>query len=113
MNLEHHYILSDDGQKPLACHDLYTWGEWFENNMEKRIVARSRVGQWAISTVFLALDHSFGGDHPLIWETMVFKLKGGDIESWMDRCGGNREQALAMHQSMVERMEALHMLEET
>jgi hypothetical protein len=26
---------------------------------------------WEISTVFLGIDHSFGGDEPLLWETMI------------------------------------------
>ena len=101
------YILSDDGETPIKCDDILTWGRWFEN-FENRIVKQESIGDKWVSTVFLGLDHRFGNGLPLVWETMVFHDKKG-VE--MDRCGGNRDQALAMHEAMVARMEALEALE--
>lgn len=70
-------------------------------------VARQQVRGATVSTVFLGLDHSFHkGGPPVLWETMVFrKGEGGKrVGGEQDRCSGSREQALAMHQRMVERV---------
>jgi hypothetical protein len=88
-----HYIL--DGRKVIAT-DFLTWARWFEKNDRK--VARERVGtNIEVSTVFLGLDHSFGGTEPMIFETMVF---GGPIDGEMTRCS-TWEQAEVMHKEMV------------
>ena len=100
------YILNKRGE-PVLEPDLYTWGEWFEGHVQARRVARTEIGPYLISTVFLGLDHGCGSDNiPILWETMVFKLsKGETIEC--DRCGGSREQAEALHAAMVEKLEAV------
>jgi len=41
------------------------------------VVAKTKVADWEVSTVFLGLDHSFGGPPPVLWETMVFGIPGG------------------------------------
>ena len=74
------YILVDGMPTPEP--DILKWGRWFEQAREARIVAKTDIGENVhVSTVFLALDHSFGGDRPLLWETMIF---GGphDQETW-------------------------------
>jgi len=63
------YIL-DDERNPVRCGDP-----------EKRRVARSEFGPVSVSTVFLGMDHSFGGG-PLLFETMIF---GGKSDGYMDR----------------------------
>lgn len=68
------YILDDDGN-PVPEHDWRKWAEWYEHS-ERRIVQQDHIGDAFISTVFLALDHSFalGTPHvPVLWETMVFQ----------------------------------------
>lgn len=97
------YILNDKGN-PVAESDLMKWAQWFET--AKRSVKDERLsilgqGEVRVSTVFLGLDHSFGGGAPLFWETMVF---GGTLDEEQDRCGGSREQAEAMHAAMVKRV---------
>lgn len=43
----------------------------------KRLVARTDLGDWAVSTVFLVLDHGWARDSPpVLWETAVFKPDG-------------------------------------
>lgn len=59
---------------------LLKWGSWFET--ADRIVAKDKIGDVLVSTVFLGLDHSFGSGPPLIFETMVF---GGEHNEDMDR----------------------------
>lgn len=32
-----------------------------------------------LSTVFLGIDHSFGGGEPVLFETMIFEVKNGTV----------------------------------
>jgi hypothetical protein len=94
-----HYILDKDGRIKRAS--ALTWGIWFEKS-ENRIVKQEQFGDVMVSTVFLGLDHNFSGKGPpILWETMVF---GGPLNQEMNRCSGNREQAEAMHDEMVQRV---------
>ena len=112
------YILNEQGE-PVSCTNLFEWATWFEDHRNSRIVKQEQVGEFWVSTVFLALDHSFHSDTPILWETMVFRQKDRDArqryqgdminsppmpEQEMDRCGGSREQALAMHARMIEKL---------
>lgn len=45
--------------------------EQFKNS-ERRIIKQDKVGPMLVSTVFLGLDHGFGGGRSLFFETMVF-----------------------------------------
>jgi len=65
------YIL--DGKKVVKERDLLKWGRWFETANRK--VASTIVGKARVSTVFLGMDHSFGGSTPILFETMVFGSK--------------------------------------
>jgi hypothetical protein len=92
------YILDAAG-RPVHEPDLLKWARWFEEHREERVVARTRVGECQVSTIFLALDHRWDEDGPpILWETLVFRR--GD-EADCDRCSGSREQAEAMHAAMV------------
>ena len=92
------YILDEKGA-PVAEPDMMKWAQWFEK--AERHVGNETIGDSKISTVFLGLDHAFGGGAPVLWETMVF---GGALDQEQDRCSGSREQAEAMHARMVERV---------
>lgn len=94
------YVLDQNGN-PRPEPDLYKWGRWMQN-ADDRVVKLEEVGTYSISTVFLGLDHSFGGPTPVLWETMVFGE--GEMSGEMNRCAGSREQAEAMHHQMVERV---------
>ena len=68
-----HWILVNDKLKEVG---LMTWMKWFQNgDSPGRITARTQVGKILISTVFLGIDHSFGGKKPVLWETMIFGSK--------------------------------------
>jgi hypothetical protein len=74
---------------------------------KNRIVKQEWIRAVKVSTVFLGIDHNFDFEEdapPVLWETMVFN---GPMDSEMDRCSGNREQAEAMHAKMVERVKSL------
>lgn len=89
------YILRDGEVVPV---DLITWAKWFESAPERRIkrdtIKRDGV-TYAVSTVFLGLDHGFDSEHPLLFETMVFA--GSDhADLYCDRYE-TMEQARAGH----------------
>jgi len=85
----------------MPAKSLTDWAIWFETAAE-RVVAKDSIGDSTVSTVFLGLDHNYYHDgSPILWETMVF---GGKLDEEQDRCSGSREQALAMHKAMVERV---------
>lgn len=69
-----------DGKTPVPCNDLMEWAKSMES--ANRIVAKDTVGDVRVSTVFLGLDHSFGGPSPLLFETMIF---GGPHDGYQER----------------------------
>jgi hypothetical protein len=68
------FILDANGE-PIPCRELLTWAAWYEEAQKNgaRRVALDVIGNTEISTVFLSLDHAFGGGPPILWETMVIK----------------------------------------
>ena len=89
----------DDVGAPVAVEHL-AWCLWFEQNLARRIVAKSQVGPYLVSTVFLGLDHNFGDGPPVLWETMVFHDDRGseDLEC---RRYASQQDALEGHAAMV------------
>jgi hypothetical protein len=102
-----YFVLDDDGE-PVAVDDVEVWGAWFESTRDNdaRVLARDRdespgAPDVLVSTVFLALDHSFGADGPpVLWETLVF---GGPLDGEMQRYT-SRAAALQGHQAMCRRV---------
>lgn len=68
------YILNENNQAVPVDH--ITWANWYE--AADRCVAEHRNKLRTVSTVFLGLDHQFGGGPPLIFETMVFTTDTND-----------------------------------
>ena len=84
------------GQTVVPVGDVLDWARSFE--AQDRRVAHTRVlGMCNVSTVFLGLDHAFGGGPPLLFESMTF---------WDGECGYEQErcstwlQAQAQHAGM-------------
>lgn len=101
------YILDKDNN-PVET-DLMGWANWIEGDKKKRIIKQETVGKMFVSTVFLGLDMSWNEKGPpIIFETMIFKLKkDGGRESELDaggeyqeRCSTHKE-ALEMHETAV------------
>jgi len=90
-----HYILEGKTTKQV---DLMTWAKWLEKADRK--VARETIGKSEVSTVFLGLDHAFGNEPPMLFETLVF---GGNLADEMTRCT-TYEEAEAMHKAMCDRV---------
>ena len=71
------YIL--DGKNPVRCFDTTEWG--YQSKGDK-IIGKDRFGSVSVSTVFLGMDHSFGGGDPVLFETMIF---GGEHDQYQER----------------------------
>ena len=71
------YRLAADGRTPVPCdvRDLGKDGEGLGVHIKDGHTERDGV---RVSTVFLALDHSFTDGPPVLWETMVFGQGDGD-----------------------------------
>ncbi len=91
------YIL--EGKTPVPESDLMTWATWLET--ADRQVSKDEKDEVKVSTVFLGLDHRFGGDGPpILFETMVF---GGQHDQDQKRyC--TWEEAEEGHRRMVEKV---------
>ena len=92
------YILDDAGA-PVRCTDLTEWTTWFENADDRRRLALDGFDDVTVSTIFLALDHNWGGGPPLVFETRVF---GGPLNDEQERYS-TRAEALAGHAAWVAR----------
>jgi hypothetical protein len=92
-----HYILSDDGE-PVPEPDLMKWARWFETTRFWRL-AFDQISEYVVvSTIFLGLDHRFGGDGPpILWETMVFK--NGEAQDMIRY--SSRAAAMEGHEKLV------------
>lgn len=94
------YILNDHGQ-PVLENDVVAWGKWFASS--PRHVGLDQIRDVSVSTVFLGLDHRFGGHGmPILWETIVF---GGPLDGEGQRYS-SKEAAVAGHADYVARVSA-------
>ena len=74
--MSRHYILDKEGNAHPT--DVMTWARWFEEK-NLRVVGQTEIGAFFVSTVFLGIDHRFGGEGPpILWETYVFHSPDGD-----------------------------------
>jgi hypothetical protein len=93
-----HYILKDGKVEPIDVstdEGLMEWGRWFEK--ADRHIGCDEIDGIKISTVFLGLDHGWGGGRPVLFETMVF---GGKHDQHMQRYY-TLTQAQAGHDQVV------------
>jgi hypothetical protein len=96
------YILDESGN-PQPCADLATWARAFDGTRHIAMTDVDSSVAAKVSTVFLGLDHRFGGEGPpIVFETMVF---GGALDGEQERyC--TKAEALAGHEKMVARVRA-------
>lgn len=90
------YIL--EGHTPVLCEDLLKWSAWFED--ADRHVNKTEIGEVRISTVFLGLDHSFGEEGIILFETLIF---GGEFDQRMWRYS-TWEEAEIGHREAVKKV---------
>lgn len=92
-----HWVLGEDGEprRPESKEEaLAVWED------PRRIIVQTTVAGILVSTVFLSIDHGFGGERPVLFETMVFKSGDEkDCERWCTRA-----EAVEGHARIVERV---------
>jgi len=98
MRTEDKYILK--GKKFVPEYDLIKWATWFET--AECHVADDTFGKIRVSTIFLGLDHNFGGGKPILFETMIF---GGKHDQYQERYH-TWEEAEKGHKKAVKLVEA-------
>lgn len=78
------YKLDEDGN--VRTCSQREWSSFIEGPVEGRVVGKSEVGRYEVSTVFLGLDHNYSdkGD-PLVFETMVFDSRKEEDPSLIAR----------------------------
>lgn len=91
------YLMDESGQ-PVACEEPVDWSLVSAEWQRHQRVAYDDVDGVMVSTVFLSLDHSWGGGPPVLWETMIF---GGERDQEQHRYTSAQE-ALEMHAKIVE-----------
>jgi hypothetical protein len=77
------------------------WAVWHESMMMagKQICRHDRVEGYLVSTIFLAMNHDFGGEGPpILWETMV--LGEGEHAGGQWRHSSEKE-ALGCHAAVL------------
>lgn len=98
-----HYRI--EGHDVVEEPDYFKWAQWFETSMPARIVGHTQVGAWAISTVFLGLDHNFSRQGPpILFETMAFGPDGADGDE--QQRWATYSDAVAGHRRWVEEYRA-------
>jgi hypothetical protein len=89
----------DKQGKPM---ELLEWGKLFEDFSYKRVAEDTLPdGKW-VSTVWLGLNHQYGGGPPLIFETMVFPSRDKLDELHCQRYS-TEEEAVSGHKAIVEK----------
>lgn len=90
-----YYILQDG--IPIPEPDIRKWGAWMQSAEKNRRVAWTEFPGVNVSTVFLGLDHAFGGGTPVLFETMIF---GGEHDQYQERYH-TLEEAMLGHERAV------------
>jgi hypothetical protein len=77
------------------------WGAFM--GCADRRVARTKLGKYLVSTVFLGIDHGFNSPRPILFETMVFSSHTPPDKKWdhQQRRYGSIAAALSGHREMV------------
>lgn len=98
------YILN--GKIPILEPNVFIWAEWFEK--ADRQVEYTEIGKYAISTVFIGLDHSFGVfDKPILFETMIFELTNNGrntCDKWNKERYSTWEEAVLGHKKICKQV---------
>ena len=96
------YYVLDADKNILATTDLKKWGEWFGSSPDrflKQEYIKSGDQEYFVSTVFLAVDHSYMGGTPILFETMVLE-SGKMSEVYMQRYT-EYDEAMRGHEAIM------------
>lgn len=88
------YIL--EGKTIKEVTDFTEWAKWYKT-ANRHVDKTDITNKIKVSTVFLGIDHAFGGGEPVLFETMVF---GGKHDEYQERYK-TWEEAEAGHKRIV------------
>jgi hypothetical protein len=95
------YYILDENRNAVPADSIEEWGRWFEGANRRVRGAQIEAGalKIVVSTVFLGIDHGWGGS-VLLFETMVF----GEVEGYEEECWryGTWDEAVEGHEKVVE-----------
>lgn len=91
----------DEKGNPKPEPHLMKWAKFMEEGERRRVALTVINTHTTVSTVFLGLDHSFGGRKPQLYETMVF---GGKLDGGMERYA-TRQEAEKGHQKFLKKLQ--------
>jgi hypothetical protein len=75
---KNYFYKLDKDKNPVAC-SSFEYSMQFEDPEKFRRVAKTQLGPYTVSTVFLCIDHNFGGEGPpVLFETMIWSDKMTD-----------------------------------
>ena len=94
--MSYYYIL--DGRRPVAVDSVIEWAKWREGTSTR--VGEDFIGEARVSTVFLGINHAYGDEQPVLFETMIF---GGDHDGYCRRYH-TWEGAEGGHRRLVEKL---------
>jgi len=89
------YILV--GHEPVPASSGLEWAIWYEEAHKDGSIslAYDTIGEATVSTVFLGIDHGFGGTSPRLFETLVFvgehHRDGRRYATWDEAMAGHQE----------------------
>jgi hypothetical protein len=98
------YYKLDENKNPVPC-STYEFTMQQEQFEKFKRVAKTQLGPYTVSTVFLSIDHNWGGKGPpVLFETMIWSDKQtdklGEFFNFQTRyC--TWEEAIAGHESIV------------
>lgn len=102
------YILK--GHKAVVVNEVKEWERWFET--ADRTVGLTILEFYMISTVFIGIDFNlFDQETPLIFETMVFPMRGG-IRMFNDvdcKRYSTWDEAVKGHEKMVRKYKKINL----
>lgn len=80
---------------------------WEPGLFDSNQLARTVVGDYLVSTVFLPLDHGRYTGTPVHFESYVFAQKDGEISDWSEKAGSRAityAQVMEIHEDYVKRL---------
>lgn len=100
--MTNYWILEPDGKTPVPVLNRGAWSRWYTTSPHDRLLFRTIIGPFTVSTVFVGMDYNFFGGLPLLWETTIF----GREDTQVERRYSTYDDAVAGHAiSVLETME--------
>lgn len=98
MMYKYKYMFDQKTKKVTVCDDLLEWVKYMET--ADRIVAKDKVEETTVLTVFLGINQNWGGGDPILFQTMIF---GGEFNKFQEQ-HTSYEEALKGHKRALKKV---------